>query len=147
MQTFDATEVLLVEDNLNDVELTLRALKKNNFANTIRVVNDGEEALDYFFATGKYSDRDINLTPKLVILDLKLPKVDGLEILRRVKSDDRTKSIPVVILTSSKEERDIVEGYKLGANSFIVKPVDFDKFLAMVKELGMYWLLLNEPPK
>ncbi len=144
---YDATEVLLVEDNLHDVELTLRALKKNNFANTIHVVSDGEEALDYFFATGKYSDRDINLTPKLVILDLKLPKVDGLEILRRVKSDDRTKSIPIVILTSSKEERDIVEGYKLGANSFIVKPVDFDKFLAMVKELGMYWLLLNEPPK
>jgi len=147
MQMYDATEVLLVEDNLHDVELTLRALKKNNFANTIHVVSDGEEALDYFFATGKYSDRDINLTPKLVILDLKLPKVDGLEILRRVKSDDRTKSIPIVILTSSKEERDIVEGYKLGANSFIVKPVDFDKFLAMVKELGMYWLLLNEPPK
>lgn len=147
MQMYDATEVLLVEDNLHDVELTLRALKKNNFANTIHVVSDGEEALDYFFATGKYSDRDINLTPKLVILDLKLPKVDGLEILRRVKSDERTKSIPVVILTSSKEERDIVEGYKLGANSFIVKPVDFDKFLAMVKELGMYWLLLNEPPK
>lgn len=147
MQMFDATEVLLVEDNLNDVELTLRALKKNNFANTIRVISDGEEALDYFFATGKYSDRDINLTPKLVILDLKLPKVDGLEILRRVKSDDRTKSIPIVILTSSKEERDIVEGYKLGANSFIVKPVDFEKFIAMVKELGMYWLLLNEPPK
>lgn len=147
MQEYDATEVLLVEDNANDVELTLRALKRNNFANNIRVVTDGEEALEYFFATGKYAERDIKLTPKLVILDLKLPKVDGLEILRRVKSDERTKSIPVVILTSSKEEKDVIEGYKLGANSFIVKPVDFDKFIAMVKELGMYWLLLNEPPK
>jgi DNA-binding response OmpR family regulator len=147
MKQYDATEVLLVEDNPNDVELTLRALKRNNIVNHIHVVTDGEEALSYFFGTGKYSGRDIRLTPKLVILDLKLPKVDGLEILRRVKSDDRTKTIPIVILTSSKEESDIIAGYKLGANSFIVKPVDFDKFIATVKELGMYWLLLNEPPK
>jgi two-component system response regulator len=147
MKEYDATEVLLVEDNPNDVEMTLRALKKNNIVNNIHVVTDGEEALQYFFATGKYSNRDINLAPKLVILDLKLPKVDGLEILRRVKADDRTKTIPIVILTSSKEESDVIAGYKLGANSFIVKPVDFTKFTETVKELGMYWLLLNEPPK
>lgn len=137
----------MVEDNPDDVELTLRALKKNNIVNHIHVVTDGAEALDYFFATGNYKDRDLRLTPKLVILDLKLPKVDGLEILRRVKADDRTKTIPIVILTSSKEEGDVIAGYKLGANSFIVKPVDFTKFTETVKELGMYWLLLNEPPK
>ena len=140
-------DILLVEDNPNDAELTLRALKKNNIANSIQVVTDGAEALDYFFATGKYSNRDSNIAPKLVILDLKLPKVDGLEILRIVKADERTKHIPIVVLTSSKEESDIVASYKLGANSFIVKPVDFAKFIEAVKELGMYWLLLNEPPK
>ncbi len=140
-------DILLVEDNPNDAELTLRALKKNNIANNIQVVTDGAEALDYFFATGKYSNRDSNIAPKLVILDLKLPKVDGLEILRIVKADERTKHIPIVVLTSSKEESDIVASYKLGANSFIVKPVDFTKFIDAVKELGMYWLLLNEPPK
>jgi DNA-binding response OmpR family regulator len=147
MKIYNAIEVLLIEDNVNDVELTLRALRKNNFANKIHVVSDGEEALEYFFATGQYSGRDLNATPKLVILDLKLPKVDGLEVLKRVKGDERTKMIPVVILTSSKEESDIIAGYKLGANSFIVKPVDFEKFIATIKELGMYWLLLNEPPK
>lgn len=143
----NALDILLVEDNPNDIELTLRALKKNNIANNIHVITDGAEALEYFFATGKYSDRDININPKLVILDIKLPKVDGLEILRKIKSDERTRMIPVVILTSSKEEKDVLTGYKLGANSFIVKPVDFDKFMATVKELGLYWLLLNEPPK
>ncbi|HAM99139.1 MAG TPA: two-component system response regulator [Marinilabiliales bacterium] len=142
-----ATEILLVEDNPNDMELTIRALKKNNIANDIHTVTDGAEALDYFFAKGNYSDRDILQNPKLVILDLKLPKVDGLEILRQIKQDERTKTIPVVVLTSSKEESDVVASYKLGANSFIVKPVDFEKFITTVKELGMYWLLYNEPPK
>jgi two-component system, response regulator len=140
-------DILLIEDNPNDAELTLRALKKNNIANKIQLIKDGAEALDYFFAKGNYSNRNMMLNPKLVILDLKLPKVDGLEILRRVKSDERTKTIPIVIMTSSKEENDIVASYKLGANSFIVKPVDFEKFMVSVKELGMYWLLLNEPPK
>ncbi|MCK9206102.1 MAG: response regulator [Salinivirgaceae bacterium] len=142
-----ATEILLIEDNPNDMELTIRALKKNNIANDIHTVTDGAEALDYFFAKGNYSDRDILQNPRLVILDLKLPKVDGLEILRQIKQDERTKTIPVVVLTSSKEESDVIASYKLGANSFIVKPVDFEKFITTVKELGMYWLLYNEPPK
>jgi DNA-binding response OmpR family regulator len=142
-----SVEILLVEDNPNDVELTLRALKKNNIANNIHVVTDGAEALEYLFANGRYSNRDVNLIPKLVILDLKLPKVSGLEILKKIKSDERTNTVPVVVLTSSKEESDIIASYKLGANSFIVKPVDFDKFVSTVRELGMYWLLLNEPLK
>lgn len=142
-----SVEILLVEDNPTDVELTLRALKKNNLANSIHVVTDGAEALEYLFATGRYSERDICLTPKLVILDLKLPKVGGLEILKKLKTDERTKTVPVVILTSSKEESDVIASYKLGANSFIVKPVDFEKFVLTVKDLGMYWLLLNEPLK
>jgi two-component system, response regulator len=141
------SDILLVEDNPNDVELTLRALHKNNIVNNIHVVTDGAEALEYIFATGKYEDRDTSLATKLIILDLKLPKVGGLEILKIVKSDERTKTIPVVVLTSSKEESDVLAGYQLGANSFIVKPVDFNKFISTVRELGMYWLLLNEPPK
>ena len=140
-------DILLVEDNPNDVEMTLRALKKINIMNNIRVLSDGDEALQYLLGTGKFQDRDFNFNPKVVLLDLKLPKVDGLEILRKVKSDERTKVMPVVILTSSKEERDIIESYKLGVNSYIVKPVDFEKFMDSVKELGMYWLLLNQPPK
>lgn len=142
----NAVEILLVEDNPNDAELTIRGLRKNKIANHILHISDGAEALDFFFAEGKYEGRNVNLTPKIVILDLKLPKVSGIEILQKVKSDKRTKSIPIVVLTSSKEERDIVESYKYGANSYIVKPVDFDKFAEAIKKLGLYWLLLNEPP-
>ncbi|MCL5034998.1 MAG: response regulator [Bacteroidetes bacterium] len=140
-------EILLVEDNPNDVELTMRALNKHNIANKVFVVRDGAEALDYIFADGNYSDRKIEDVPKVVFLDLKLPKVDGLEVLRKIKSDERTKTIPVVMLTSSREEQDIVRSYKLGVNSYIVKPVDFDKFVDAVSELGLYWLLLNQPPR
>jgi len=139
-------EILLVEDNPNDVELSLRALKKNNLANRVVVVNDGEEALDLIFARGTYKSRTIENVPKVILLDLKLPKVDGLEVLRAVKSDQHTKAIPVVILTSSREEKDIIESYRLGVNSYITKPVDFDKFVEAVKTLGLYWLLLNQPP-
>ena len=140
-------EILLVEDNQSDVELTLRALKKNNLANSVHVVNDGAEALDFLFGTGNYSDRDVNHHPKVVLLDLKLPKVSGIEVLQKMRGDERTKTIPVVVLTSSQEERDIVDAYKLGVNSYIVKPVDFDHFVKTVSDLGLYWLLLNQPPK
>jgi CheY-like chemotaxis protein len=142
----DAVEILFVEDNPNDIELTLRALKKQNLANQVHVVRDGAEALDFLFCKGAYSERKIENGPKLVLLDLKLPKVDGLEVLRKIKSDERTKVIPVVVLTSSREERDIVESYKLGVNSYMVKPVDFDKFIESVSELGLYWLVCNTPP-
>jgi two-component system response regulator len=140
-------EILLVEDNPNDVELTLRALKKRNLANKVHVAKDGAEALEYIFANGAYAHRKVEHHPKVILLDLKLPKVDGQEVLRQIKSNERTKIIPVVVLTSSKEEKDIVESYKLGANSYITKPVDFDKFVDSVSELGLYWLLLNEPPR
>jgi two-component system response regulator len=143
----DIVEILLVEDNPNDVELALHALKKNNLANHIEVVRDGAEALEFLFATGSYADRKVENGPRVVLLDLKLPKVDGLEVLRRVKSDPRTRSIPIVVLTSSREERDIVESYELGVNSYITKPVDFDQFTEAVRHLGYYWLLLNQPPK
>jgi len=146
MHDMKQVEILLVEDNPHDAELTLRALKKNNLANSITLVADGEEALDFIFARGAYSERKVEQIPKVVILDLKLPKVDGLEVLRGMKGDPRTRVIPVVVLTSSKEESDIVESYRLGVNSYIVKPVDFDKFVAAVKDLGLYWLLLNQPP-
>ncbi len=142
----NAVELLLVEDNPLDVELTLRALKRHNLANNVHVVKDGAEALEYIFATGVYADRNMEHSPKVILLDLKLPKVDGLEVLRRIKSDERTMGIPVVVLTSSREEKDVVESYKLGVNSYIVKPVDFDKFLEEIGELGLFWLLLNEPP-
>ncbi len=139
-------EILLVEDNPTDAELTLRALKKNNLANKVHVVTDGAEALEFIFASGAYESRDINHRPRVILLDLKLPKVDGLEVLRKIKSDERTKNIPVVVLTSSKEEKDRVESYKLGVNSYIAKPVDFNQFTKAVSELGLYWLLLNELP-
>ena len=138
--------ILLVEDNPDDVELTLRALKQHNIKNEITVVRDGAEALDYLFGTGNYSNRDMTTAPALVILDLKLPKVDGLGVLKRMRADERTKLFPVVILTSSKEEKDIINGYKLGANSYIQKPVNFDRFVEAVKQLGLYWLVINEPP-
>ena len=141
-----AVEILLVEDNPNDVELTLRVLKKNNISNRLHVVRDGAEALEFIFCTGAYADRDIKNGPKVVLLDLKLPKVDGLDVLRQIKADPRTKSIPVVVLTSSREEQDIVRSYQLGTNSYIVKPVDFEQFTEAVRQLGLYWLLLNEPP-
>jgi CheY-like chemotaxis protein len=145
--TINEVEILLVEDNPNDVELTLRALKKRNLANKVHVVKDGAEALEFIFGTGTYAERNINQIPKVILLDLKLPKVDGLEVLRIVKSDERTKVIPVVVLTSSKEESDLVESYRLGANSYITKPVDFDKFAQTVSEMGLYWLLVNQPPR
>ncbi|WP_292468564.1 response regulator [Methanolobus sp.] len=137
-------EILLVEDNLNDVELALRALKKNNIANSIVVLEDGEKALDFIYCRGEYEGRDINSHPRLILLDLKLPKVDGLEVLKVIKSDMNTKSIPVVMLTSSKQECDIVESYRLGVNSYIVKPVDFDNFVEAINKIGFYWLLMNE---
>ena len=140
-------EILLVEDNPNDAELSLYALRKFNLANNIHVVRDGAEALDYIFGLGAYLDRSINETPRVIMLDLKLPKVDGMEVLRRLKADERTRSIPVVVMTSSREDRDIVESYNLGVNSYIVKPIDFEQFMEAVRKLGMYWLLLNEVPK
>lgn len=142
-----AVEILLVEDNPNDVELTLRALKKHNLTNRVHVVTDGAEALDFIFASGTYTERDPIKLPRVIFLDLKLPKVDGLEVLRQIKANERTKTIPVVALTSSKEECDMVESYKLGVNSYITKPVDFPKFVEAVAELGLYWLLLNKSPE
>jgi len=145
MTDTNVVEILLVEDNPLDVELTLRALKKHNLTNKVHVIKDGAEALDYIFATGAYTGRNMHDTPKVILLDLKLPKVDGLEVLRKIKSDERTKTIPVVVLTSSREESDMIESYNLGANSYIVKPVEFDKFQNAVQELGLYWVLLNQP--
>ena len=138
--------ILLVEDNPDDVALTLRALKKNNIKNTVVVAKDGVEAMDYLFGTGLHQGRDPGDKPQLILLDLKLPKVDGLEVLQRLRKDERTRLLPVVILTSSKEQRDLVEGYSLGANSYIRKPVDFDQFIEAVRQLGLYWMVLNESP-
>lgn len=141
-----AVEILLVEDNPNDVKLALYAFQKQHLANRVHVVRDGAEALEFLFATGRYADRHVADGPRLILLDLKLPLVDGTEVLRRVKADPRTQAIPVVVLTSSREERDIIESYKLGVNSYIVKPVDFDQFTEAVRQLGFYWLLLNQSP-
>jgi two-component system, response regulator len=138
--------ILLVEDNPDDVALTLRALRKNNIANEVVVAHDGVEALDYLFGTGMYAGRDASVLPQVVLLDLKLPKVDGLEVLGRLRADARTKLLPVVVLTTSKEDRDLTESYSLGANSYIRKPVEFDSFSEAVRQLGIYWLLLNEGP-
>ena len=138
--------ILLVEDDPDDEALALRALRRNNIKNEVVVVRDGAEALDYLFATGAYASRDGNDLPQVVLLDLKLPKVDGLEVLRRVRADPRTELLPVVVLTSSKEDRDVVESYARGANSYVRKPVEFNEFSEAVRQLGLYWLLLNERP-
>ncbi len=142
-----ATQILLVEDNPNDVELALYALKRQNIANHIHVVRHGKEALEFLFGSGAYEGRDLESGPRLVLLDLKLPLVNGLDVLRQVKADPRTRAIPIVVLTSSREDRDLQEAYQLGANSYIVKPVDFEQFTDAVRQLGMYWLLLNEAPR
>jgi two-component system response regulator len=140
--------ILLVEDNPDDVDLAIRALKKNNILNEVVVAGDGAEALDYLFGIGKYEGRDMGIMPEVILLDLKLPKIDGLEVLKHLRADERTRLLPVVILTSSREEQDVINGYRFGANSYIRKPVDFDQFTEAVRQLGMYWLVLNElPPK
>lgn len=144
--TVKEVEILLVEDNPTDAELAIRALKKSNLANKLVWVKDGAEALEFIFATGAYSQRNVTNGPKVILLDLQLPKVNGMEVLRRVKEDARTHRIPVVVLTSSKEDRDIAESYQLGVNSYISKPVEFDQFAKVVSELGLYWLLVNRPP-
>jgi two-component system response regulator len=138
--------ILLIEDNPDDEALTLRALKKNNILNEVVVARDGVEGLDYLFGTGAYADRDVSDQPQVILLDLKLPKVDGLEVLRRIRADERTRLFPVVILTTSNQDRDVISSYQLGANSYIRKPVDFDQFMEAVRQLGLYWLVLNVPP-
>ncbi len=138
--------ILLVEDNPDDEALTLRALKKNNVKNDVVVARDGAEALDYLFGTGAHAGRDIDYLPQIVLLDLKLPKVDGLEVLKRIRAEERTRILPVIILTSSKEEQDVINGYRFGCNSYVRKPVNFDEFIEAARQLGLYWLLLNEPP-
>ena len=145
MTGYEYVEILLVEDNPTDAELAIRALRKKNLANNLVWVRDGAEALDFVFCKGQYQDRAKG-TPKLILLDLKLPKVDGIEVLRKIKADPESKSVPVVMMTSSQEERDIVDSYELGVNSYIVKPVDFEKFLDMVSQVGLYWSLVNKVP-
>jgi len=146
MENLKEVQILIVEDNPHDAEMAMRAFKKNNLANNILVVNDGQAALDYLFAQGKYAEIGELQRPKMILLDLKLPKISGLEVLKEVKANPKTKLIPVIMLTSSKEEEDIIESYQLGVNSYIVKPVDFEKFVDAVKELGLYWLVLNQYP-
>ncbi|HVZ13942.1 MAG TPA: response regulator [Bauldia sp.] len=138
--------ILLVEDNADDEALTLRAFAKNRITNPVAIARDGLEALDYLFATGAHAGRDAGERPAVVLLDLKLPKLDGIDVLKRIRADERTRLLPVVILTSSREEQDIIDGYRFGCNSYVRKPVDFDQFLEAAKQLGLYWLLLNEPP-
>ena len=138
--------ILLVEDNVDDEELTIRALRKNHIGNKIHVARDGAEALDFLFCEGIYADRDSNEMPQVTLLDLKLPKVDGLEVLRRLRADERTHFLPIVILTTSMEEQDVIEGYKFGANSYVRTPVDFNEFLEAARQLGLYWLVLNRVP-
>lgn len=142
----NAVDILIVEDSPEDLELTLRSLTQANVTNHIEVARDGAEALDFVFGEGAHAGRDVAHAPKVILLDLKLPKVDGLEVLQRVKGDARTRTIPVVVLTSSREQTDVIESYRLGVNSYIVKPVNFGSFAAVVQKLGMYWLLLNQPP-
>ncbi len=139
-------KILLVEDNPDDEALTLRALKRHNIGNPVVVAHDGVEALDYLFGTGPHAGREVSDLPQVMLLDIKVPRIDGLEVLRQVRADERTRRLPVVILTSSKEERDVVRGYDLGANSYVRKPVDFTEFLEAVRQLGLYWLILNESP-
>lgn len=146
MENLNEVEILIVEDNVDDAEMALRALKQNKLANKVKVVGDGEEALNFIFAGGKYKDRSRKARPKIILLDLKLPKVDGLEVLREIKSNEDTKVIPVIVLTSSREETDMIDSYRLGVNSYIVKPVDFEKFVEAIRDLGLYWLLLNQQP-
>ena len=147
MMNPNSVDILLAEDNMDDAEMTIRELKKNNMANNLFHVRDGEQALDFIFATGNFADnRDIQYRPKVVLLDIQMPKVNGIEVLQRIKSDPRTKKTPVVMLTSSKEDPDIQKCYDLGANSYIVKPVNFEGFTQAIRNLGLYWLLLNQPP-
>jgi two-component system response regulator len=143
----EQVEILLAEDNPEDAEMTIRALRRNNLANQLHWVKDGAEALDYLFGTGEYAGRDTSRPPRLVLLDIKMPKVDGIEVLRRLKQDDATRRIPVVVMTSSNEERDVFESYRLGVNSYIVKPVQFDAFMETVAKIGMYWVLTNRTPQ
>ena len=142
----EQNDILLVEDNLSDAELTIWALRKNNIVNGLLHLKNGEEALEYIFAAGKYADRNIDEIPKLILLDLKMPKINGLEVLKKIKSDERTKIIPVVLLTSSRQDNDITDSYMLGVNSYIVKPVEFENFVKAVSEVGLYWLLINQSP-
>lgn len=147
MSDLNAIDILLVEDNPHDAELCIRALKKSNLANNLFIVEDGAEALDFIFCRNKYSERNVLNPTKVVLLDLKLPKVDGLEVLKTIRGDEKTRLIPVVMVTSSRQDSDIKEAYKLGVNSYVVKPVDFDQFVEAMGKLGLYWLLINEPPK
>ena len=144
--SINGVEILLVEDNIHDAELTIRSLGKINLANNLVHVKDGEEALDFIFARGQYASREITQRPKVILLDIKMPKVDGIEVLRQVKSNPLTKTIPVVVMTSSKEEQDIIDSYNLGVNGYVVKPVNFEAFAKAVSDLGLYWLIINQPP-